>query len=339
MDPKKKHTHARTHTNRKSALINRLLGRKRAKTANLPGVTRALQWIRVRTDDTKKTSKKEYELLDSPGIIPASLTDQSDALLLAACHCIGEASYDNQVVASYLCQWMQHVMITGKDNDCAPEWRDNCKKRWGVDPLKPVPIRNIKGHEYDSEEDDEDNDDDDDGRPTLRYITGEEMLHMVADNKCKSSAEDAARKILQDFRTGRMGETCLQLAPPLPSNDHDDDGNNNHVVVENDFSQVPDPRMGTMRVDGAGSASWNDWERRRDQQEKEALERAQNARSLAKERGLELPPLMDGTQQQSSSSSVATSTETTAGSDNQDTSSKTQTARTEEVGKGLFDGW
>lgn len=51
----------------------------------------------MRTDDTKKTSKKEYELLDSPGIIPASLEDQSDALLLAACHCIGEASYDNQV--------------------------------------------------------------------------------------------------------------------------------------------------------------------------------------------------------------------------------------------------
>lgn len=84
----------------KSALINRLLGRRRARTANTPGVTRSLQWIRVRTDDTKKTNKKEYELLDSPGIIPASLEDQSDALLLAACHCIGEASYDNQVCVS-----------------------------------------------------------------------------------------------------------------------------------------------------------------------------------------------------------------------------------------------
>jgi ribosome biogenesis GTPase A len=81
----------------KSALINRLLGRRRARTANTPGVTRSLQWIRVRTDDSKKTNKKEYELLDSPGIIPASLSDQSDALLLASCNCIGEASYDNQV--------------------------------------------------------------------------------------------------------------------------------------------------------------------------------------------------------------------------------------------------
>jgi 50S ribosome-binding GTPase len=81
----------------KSALINRLLGRRRARTANTPGVTRSLQWIRIRTDDDKKTHKKEYELLDSPGIIPSYLDDQSDALLLAACNCIGEASYDNQV--------------------------------------------------------------------------------------------------------------------------------------------------------------------------------------------------------------------------------------------------
>jgi 50S ribosome-binding GTPase len=81
----------------KSALINRLLGRRRARTANTPGVTRSLQWIRIRTDDGKKTNKKEYELLDSPGIIPSYLDDQSDALLLAACNCIGEASYDNQV--------------------------------------------------------------------------------------------------------------------------------------------------------------------------------------------------------------------------------------------------
>lgn len=88
--------------NSKSALINRLLGRRRARTANIPGVTRSLQWIRVRTDDTKKANKKEYELLDSPGIIPASLDDQSDALLLAACHCIGEASYDNQVRQCYV---------------------------------------------------------------------------------------------------------------------------------------------------------------------------------------------------------------------------------------------
>ena len=81
----------------KSALINRILGRRRAKTANTPGVTRSLQWIRVRSDDAKTSKKKEFELLDSPGVIPAKMIDQSDAALLAACNCIGNAAYDNQV--------------------------------------------------------------------------------------------------------------------------------------------------------------------------------------------------------------------------------------------------
>ena len=35
--------------------------------------------------------------MDSPGIIPAKMVDQSDAILLAACNCVGQAAYDNQV--------------------------------------------------------------------------------------------------------------------------------------------------------------------------------------------------------------------------------------------------
>ena len=308
-------------------MINRLLGRKRAKTANLPGVTRSLQWIRVRTDDSKKTGKKEYELLDSPGIIPASLDDQSDALLLAACHCIGEASYDNQVVASYLCQWMQNLMITGKDVDSAPGWRENSKKRWGIDPLKPVPVEEAEDTAGFPKEDSNKNEE-----PAMRYVTGEEMLYMVADNKCKTSVEDAARKILQDFRTGRMGDICLQLAPPLLG----DDSDNSHA---SDFSQVPDPRMGTMRTEGMASASWNDWERRRDQEEAAALERSKNARDVAKERGLELPPQLDGTQQLEASPAATVETTADDGNSSRGPQKKKQIASTDEIGKGLFDGW
>ena len=69
----------------KSALINRLIGRKRARTANTPGVTRSLQWIRVATEKYSTSAsgagsrstrnnngsnnirKKGFELLDSPG--------------------------------------------------------------------------------------------------------------------------------------------------------------------------------------------------------------------------------------------------------------------------------
>ena len=87
----------------KSTIINKLLGgKKRAKTANTPGITRSLQWIRVSTSsnvniNANGPSKKSFELLDSPGIIPSSIPNQNDALLLAACNSIGDAAYDNQV--------------------------------------------------------------------------------------------------------------------------------------------------------------------------------------------------------------------------------------------------
>ena len=42
-------------------------------------------------------STREFELLDSPGIIPSDMIDQSDALLLAACNSVGVGAYDNQV--------------------------------------------------------------------------------------------------------------------------------------------------------------------------------------------------------------------------------------------------
>lgn len=77
----------------KSALINRLLGRKIVASARRAGVTRQLQWVRI--SDT-------IELLDAPGVIPAKLENQDDAVKLAICEDMGEAAYDNQQVAAAL---------------------------------------------------------------------------------------------------------------------------------------------------------------------------------------------------------------------------------------------
>jgi len=79
----------------KSALINRLLGRKVVESARRAGVTRQLRWIRI--SDT-------IELLDSPGVIPLKLANQEDAVKLAICEDIGEAGYDNQHTAIALIQ-------------------------------------------------------------------------------------------------------------------------------------------------------------------------------------------------------------------------------------------
>ena len=75
----------------KSALINRLVGRKAVASARKAGVTRQLQWVRI---------SPEIELLDAPGVIPWRIEDQEDAIKLAICEDIGEAAYDNQRVAA-----------------------------------------------------------------------------------------------------------------------------------------------------------------------------------------------------------------------------------------------
>lgn len=75
----------------KSALINRLVGRKIVASARRAGVTRQLRWVRISDD---------IELLDAPGVIPVKLENQEDAIKLAICEDIGDAAYDNQRIAS-----------------------------------------------------------------------------------------------------------------------------------------------------------------------------------------------------------------------------------------------
>lgn len=214
-------------------------------------------------------------MLDSPGIIPAKMVDQSDALLLAACNCIGEAAYDNQAVAAYLCEWIKAIHIIGKEYLSAPDWRANCKERYGFDPMKKIEIP-----QADIEAD-----------PIYDYMTGEDMLFQVADNTCQGDPEDASRKIIQDFRAGRMGPISLQLAPE----------------TEEDAGQLQVP-IGDFTILGRQSRDTVDEDLVRQIQE----ERARAALETAKERGLELPPVIQDPDRAKDSG---------------------------DIGKGMFDGW
>ena len=172
----------------KSALINKILGRKRARAADKPGVTRSLQWIRVGVSKNDALGKaitpttNTFDLLDSPGIIPQRVDSQSDALLLAACNSIGDAAYDNQGVAAYLCDWILALHKINKQRFACPQFQEQCQKRYKFDPME-------------------------------EEISGEDFLFKVADNTCLGDLESAARKILQDFRNGRWGPVLLQLPP------------------------------------------------------------------------------------------------------------------------------
>ncbi|NES68398.1 MAG: ribosome biogenesis GTPase YlqF [Okeania sp. SIO2D1] len=84
----------------KSALINRLVGRKAVASARRAGVTRQLNWVRV---------SDQIEMLDAPGVIPWRLENQEDAIKLAICDDIGEAAYDNQRVATALVEILCHL--------------------------------------------------------------------------------------------------------------------------------------------------------------------------------------------------------------------------------------
>lgn len=100
----------------KSALINRLVQRKAVQSARRAGVTRQLQWVRI--SDT-------LELLDAPGVIPWRLDNQDDAVKLAICEDIGEAAYDNQLIAAELVEHLKMLSMT-----------EPLKTRYHLDPAE-----------------------------------------------------------------------------------------------------------------------------------------------------------------------------------------------------------
>lgn len=106
----------------KSALINRLVGKRKTKSENRPGVTRGFTWVRIDT---------QVQLLDSPGIIPAKQVEQSAAYHLAMCDDIGNAAYDTRSVAAAL---YERLVLVGAHK---PQFvrLDVLRERWGV-PLE-----------------------------------------------------------------------------------------------------------------------------------------------------------------------------------------------------------
>ncbi len=103
----------------KSALINRLVGKRVAESARRAGVTRQLRWIRI---------SEELELLDAPGVLPSQLEDQEAAIKLALCDDIGEAAYDNQRVAAALVEQIKALQARA-------EWMppDVLRSRYNLD--------------------------------------------------------------------------------------------------------------------------------------------------------------------------------------------------------------
>jgi ribosome biogenesis GTPase A len=151
----------------KSALINRLLKRRVVESARRAGVTRQLRWVRI---------SDQIELLDAPGVLPSRLYDQDAALKLAICDDIGEAAYDNQVIAAAF------VDLTNQLESNRPGWigPSPLLSRYGLDPAT---------------------------------MTGAAYVHALAEKKYQSDPERAARLMLNDFRKGILGSIALEHPP------------------------------------------------------------------------------------------------------------------------------
>lgn len=84
----------------KSTLINKIVGRNMAKTGDKAGVTRAKQWIKI---------KKDFELLDTPGILWPKFEDENVGLKLAFTGAINDDIMDSVLLAAKLIECIDKI--------------------------------------------------------------------------------------------------------------------------------------------------------------------------------------------------------------------------------------
>nr|CAD1818125.1 unnamed protein product [Ananas comosus var. bracteatus] len=119
----------------KSSLINRLLKRRMCPAASRPGVTRELKWVRF---------GKDLELLDSPGMLPMRISDQTAAIKLAICDDIGERSYDVADVAAILVQMLARIPTVGSEALCS-RYRIDVDGRCGKTFIEKLSLQLFNG--------------------------------------------------------------------------------------------------------------------------------------------------------------------------------------------------
>jgi len=106
----------------KSTLINKMAKRKSAKTGDKAGVTKALQWIKV---------NKDFELLDSPGILWPKFEDREVAIHLALTGAIKEEILPKDELCIYCMKFLNTY------------YRDIFYKRYGIKEMDNDDLESI----------------------------------------------------------------------------------------------------------------------------------------------------------------------------------------------------
>lgn len=84
----------------KSTFINTMAKRKAAQTADRPGVTKSLQWIKL---------GQSLELLDTPGVLWPKFEDPNTGMRLAILGSVRDEVVNMQELAIYACRWLQET--------------------------------------------------------------------------------------------------------------------------------------------------------------------------------------------------------------------------------------
>lgn len=87
----------------KSTFINKFIDKSIAKTGDKPGVTRGKQWIKI---------KKDFELLDTPGILWPKFDDQAIGLKLAFTGAVNDDILDSYSLAVNLIDYLRKLYPT-----------------------------------------------------------------------------------------------------------------------------------------------------------------------------------------------------------------------------------
>ena len=183
----------------KSSLINRLTGRKAAKTGDKPGVTKGKQWL---------TLENGMQLLDTPGILWPDIEDPEQGRHLAFCGSIKDEIYDISDLCLEFIRFMlkeHRDMLYARYKLTAPDDEDELYCSDGFTPA-------ADNGEY----------------------TPLGAMEQIAVNRGfimpgkRIDYERCARTVLDEFRSGKIGRITLEHAyagikDAGPGKEHGDD--------------------------------------------------------------------------------------------------------------------
>lgn len=107
----------------KSSLINRMTGKKSARTGDRPGVTKGKQWLRLQNN---------MQLLDTPGILWPKFEDPKVGLNLAFCGSIKDEILDVPTLGMELTEVL------------AENYPDLLSERYKLEELAKMPLENME---------------------------------------------------------------------------------------------------------------------------------------------------------------------------------------------------